>query len=65
MDHKREHRTAPLPPLARVMGVCRQQHNEISFIFTAGYVCVCGMCSHVLVLGLSVRLTWCPMLWVR
>ena len=27
MDHKREHRTPPPPPLARVMGVDRQQQD--------------------------------------
>ena len=28
--------------------------------FTAGSVCLCGVCSHVVVLGLSVRLSWYP-----
>ena len=34
-------------------------------IFTTGSVCLCGVCSTVVVLGLSVRLSWYPMLWVR
>ena len=41
------------------------QYDEISLTFTAGTVCLCGVCSHVVVLGLSVRLSWYPMLWVR
>ena len=40
------------------------QYKEISVTFTAGYVCLCGVCSPVVV-GLSVRLSWYPMLWVR
>ena len=31
---------------------------------TAGYVCLCGVYSHVVVLGLSVRLSWHPMGWM-
>ena len=38
------------------------QYDEISLTFTAGSVCLCGVCSHVVVLGLSVRLSWYPML---
>ena len=41
------------------------QYNEISFTFTAGSVClcaVCRVCSPVVVLGMSVRLSWYPML---
>ena len=38
-------------------------HDEISLTFTVGYVCLCGVCSHVGVLGLSVRLSRYPM-WV-
>ena len=38
---------------------------KISLTFTARYVCLCGVCSTVVVLGLSVRLSWYPMLWVR
>ena len=38
------------------------QYDEISLTFTAGSVCLCGVCSHVKVLGLSVRLSWYPML---
>ena len=34
------------------------KYNEIYLTFTAGYVC---LCSHVIVLGLSVRLSWYPM----
>ena len=61
-----------LPPLARVMGVGRQQqqlleyvsesvyvdlqYDEISLTFTAGPVCLCGVSSPVVVLGLFVRL---------
>ena len=41
------------------------QYDEISLTFTAGYVCLCGVCSPVVVLGLSVKLSWYPMLWVR
>ena len=35
-----------------------------NFAFTVGYVCLCGVCRHVVVLGLSVRLSWYPM-WMR
>ena len=38
------------------------QYDGISLTFTAGYVCLCGVCSPVVVLGLSVRLSWYPML---
>ena len=41
------------------------QYDEISFTFTAGYVCLCGVSSSVVVLGLSGRLSWYPMLWMR
>ena len=37
---------------------------EFSLTFTAGSVCLCGACSHVVVLGLSVRLSW-YLLWIR
>ena len=40
------------------------QYDEISLTFTAGSVCLCGVCSHVVVFGLSVRLSWYPM-WIR
>ena len=30
------------------------QYDEISLTFTAGWVCLCGVCSHVVVFGLSV-----------
>ena len=41
------------------------QYDEISLTFTAGSVCLCGVCSPVVVLCLSVRLSWYPMSWVR
>ena len=41
------------------------QYDEISLSFTAGPVCLCGVSSPVVVLGLFVRLSWNPMLWVR
>ena len=40
------------------------QYDEISLTFAAGSVCLCGVCSPVSVLGLSVRLAWYPMSWV-
>ena len=40
------------------------KYNEIFLTFTAGSVCLCGVCSHVVVIGLSVRLSWYPM-WMR
>ena len=33
------------------------KQNELSLTFTAGYMCLCGVCSHVVILGLSVRLS--------
>ena len=39
------------------------QYDEISLTFTAGYVCLCCACSPMVILGLSVRLSWYPMLW--
>ena len=41
------------------------QYDELSLTFSAGSVCLCGVCSPVVVLGLSVRLSWYPMSWVR
>ena len=41
------------------------QYDEISLTFTAGSLGLGGVCSTVVVLGLSVRLSWCPMSWVR
>ena len=38
------------------------QYNEICLILTGGSVCLCGVCSPVVVLGLSVRLSWYSML---
>ena len=40
------------------------QYDEISLTFTARYVCLCGVCSHVVVLGMSVIFSWYPM-WMR
>ena len=40
------------------------QYDKIYLVFTVGYVCLCDVCSHVVVLGLSVRLSWYPM-WMR
>ena len=34
------------------------RYNEISINFTAGSLCLCGVCSHGVVLGLSVGLSW-------
>ena len=34
------------------------QYDKIFLTFTAGYVCLCGVCSPVVVLRLSVRLLW-------
>ena len=44
------------PPQLHAGGVGRQQH-EISLTFTAGPVCLCGVSSPVVVLGLFVRLS--------
>ena len=41
------------------------QYDEIYLTFTAGSECLCGVCSPVVVIGMSVRLSWYPMLWVR
>ena len=40
------------------------QYYEISLTFTAGLVYLCGVCSHVVVFGMSVKLSWYPM-WMR
>ena len=40
------------------------RYDEISLIFTAGSVSLCCVCSHAIVFGLSVRLSWYPM-WMR
>ena len=40
------------------------QYDEISLTFTTGSECLCGVCSHVVVFGLSVRLSWYP-IWMR
>ena len=34
-----------------------QKYNDISLAFNAGSVCLCGVCRHVVVLGLSVMLS--------
>ena len=39
------------------------QYDTISLTFTAGYMCLCGICSHVVIHGLSVRLSSYPVLW--
>ena len=41
------------------------QYDEISLSFTAGPVCLCGVSSPVVVLGLFVRLSQHPMLCAR
>ena len=38
--------------------------NEISLTFIIVSVCLYGVCSHVVVLSLSVRLSWYP-IWMR
>ena len=40
------------------------QYDDICLIFTAGSVFVCCVCGHVVVFGLSVRLSWYTM-WMR
>ena len=40
-------------------------YDEIFLTFTAGSACLCSVCSPVVVICLSVRLSWYPMLWVR
>ena len=40
------------------------QYDELSITFTAGSVSLCFVCGHVVVFGLSVRLSWYPM-WMR
>ena len=37
------------------------QYDDISLNFTAGSVSLRGVCSHMVVFGLSVRLSWYPM----
>ena len=37
------------------------QYDEISLTFTAGSVSLCCVCGHVVVFGLSVRLSWYTM----
>ena len=33
------------------------QYDDISLTFTAGSVCLCGLCSHMVVLSLSAKLS--------
>ena len=40
------------------------QYDGISFTFTTVAECLCGVCSPVVVLGLSVRLSW-YLMWIR
>ena len=40
------------------------QYDEISLTFTAGSVSLCCVSGHVIVFGLSVRLSWYPM-WMQ
>ena len=40
------------------------QYDVIYLIFTAGSMCLCGVCSHMVVFALSVRLSSYPM-WMR
>ena len=40
------------------------QYDEIYLTFTDGSVSLCCVCSPVVVFGISVRLSWCPM-WMR
>ena len=41
------------------------QYDEIYLNFTTGSACVCGVCSHVVILGLPAMLSWYPVLCVR
>ena len=36
------------------------QYDKMSLTFTARSVSLCGVCSHVVVFGMSVRLSWYP-----
>ena len=38
-----------------------RQYDKTSRTFTAGYVPLCCVCSHVVVFGLSMMLSWYPM----
>ena len=37
------------------------QYDEISLTFIAGLVSLCCVCGHVVIFGLSLRLSWYPM----
>ena len=41
------------------------KYNESSLTFTSGSIYFCGVCSHVVVLGLSVRLSWYHTWWLQ
>ena len=41
------------------------QYDYIYLTYTAGSVCLCGVCNHVVFLSLSVMLSWYPVLGVR
>ena len=45
--------------------IYRDLQYEIYLTFTAESVCLCGVCSHVVALGLSVRLSWYPVWWLQ
>ena len=45
------------------MCVVNKQFELLEFVFS-GYVSLCCVCGHVVVFGLSVRLSWYPM-WMR
>ena len=41
------------------------QYNKISLTFTVGSMFLCGVCSYAVAPGLSVRLSWYHVWWVR
>ena len=47
------------------MLTCSMMGSLSLLLLTAGSVCLCGVCSPVIVLSLSVKLSWYPMLRVR
>ena len=40
------------------------QYDDISLTFTVGSMCFCGVCSNVIIFGLSVMFSWYHM-WIR
>ena len=50
--------------LYAVLYVRDLQYDEISLTFTAGSVSLCCVCSHMVVFGLFVTLSWYPV-WIR